>query len=288
MFLDPQFITLEEATSAIKLAYLAIPFSNLAMTCVKASVALTLFRIPLAHAAWRPLLLSVIAVQTTYFVGHTIYNFAKCRPLRAAWDITAPNSVCLTIATDVIMSNIGSSLNITTDVLLSLAPMAILWKLRRPRRERILVCCLTGVGLLATGASVAKAVFVGSWDLAPGKDMWAVAMSSATWTIAEQYIAVFAACSPSLKGPIEAALGRFGILLTAGQGALPQFSFVQVLGSRIGRSKGQGGSGESGGIGWSVPIRFKGGDEVEEKMGVRDEPSGSGLPTRPGSGDVLV
>jgi len=102
-----------------------------------------------------------------------------------------------------------SAINVNADIALSLSPLlAVLWRLRRPVPERVLVCCLTRVRLLASGASVAKAVVVAQWAPEnPKVDSWAMAVSIATWTVAEQHIAVFGAYSPSLKGTDRARAG---------------------------------------------------------------------------------
>ncbi|KAK0720214.1 hypothetical protein B0H67DRAFT_599766 [Lasiosphaeris hirsuta] len=230
MFMTPQEITIPQTIAAIRLAYLAIPLWGLTMTLVKTSVALTLLRLPLNHGVWKPMLYSILVAQAIYFIGDTVYIFTKCRLLYGAWDFTQTAFCdCTSVYTDMLVSSVGSAINVTTDILLSLAPMFVLWKLRRPRRERILVCCLTGMGLFASGSSIAKAVMVGKWGSA--EDPWALAMSIATWTIVEQFVAVLAACGPSLKGPIQRVLGRFGILLTE-YGS--HISFVTIPPSRGG------------------------------------------------------
>ena len=238
MYTTPRLISLLAMTNAIKLAYLAVPLWNLSMTLIKTSVAITLivrFR-PLSTTTrwWRPLLLFLIVIQIIYFVSNTIYTFTKCKPLVAAWDYSNVGGVCLTLHTDLVVSSTGSAINIGTDILVSLAPMvAVLWRLQRPRRERILICCLTSVGLLASGASIAKAVMVGEWS--PDnldRDSWALAISIGTWTVAEQFIAVFGACSPSLKGPLERLLGRWGIVLMKGE---QEVGFMRVVGERVRR-----------------------------------------------------
>ena len=59
------------------------------------------------------------------------------------------------------MSNWGGSLNITTDVLLlPLALATFLRSLNRPLRERVLVCALMSMGLLASVSSIVKTVLV--------------------------------------------------------------------------------------------------------------------------------
>ena len=270
MYTTPRLLTFAEMTHTIKLAYLAVPLWNLAMTLIKTSVALTLLARfhPLTTTTrwWKPLLLTLIALQTLYFAANTAWTFTKCRPLAAAWDYSTPNALCLTLQTDLLVSSIGSAVNISTDILLSLAPMvAVLWRLRRPLRERILICCLTGVGLLASGASVAKSAMVGQWAPdQPGQDSWAIAVSIGTWTVAEMFIAVFGACSPSLKGPIERVLGRWGFFLDKGE---EEVDFVRVSKrGRIGRGVGVGEEIGEGEMGRSKPVWF-GGGEGDDKGG---------------------
>ncbi|KAK1749701.1 hypothetical protein QBC47DRAFT_395505 [Echria macrotheca] len=274
MFTAPTFLTLATMTEAIKLAYLSVPLWNLAMTLIKTSVALTLLARfhPLTTTThwWRPLLLFIITIQIIYFVANTVWTFTKCRPLTAAWDYSTLNATCLTLQADLIVSSVGSTVNISTDILLSLAPMvAVLWRLRRPRRERILICCLTGVGLVASGASVAKSVMVGNWAPDRQLDSWANAVSIATWTVAEMFIAVFGACSPSLKGPIENILKKWGIMLDKGQG---EVGFVTVTGDGLGSGRG-GRIVAVEDIGRSKPVRF-GSREEDEKGLSADDSSG--------------
>jgi hypothetical protein len=207
---------------AVILAYFAIPMWCLAMTLIKTSVVLTLLRLPLKRA-WKVVLYILLAVQLTYWLANTIYLFAKCRPHHAAWDFTVATRHCPSEETDIVVSSLGSAINIATDLALSVAPMFILWNLRRPMRERILICSLTGIGLFATVASIVKAVVIAEWTHT--EDRWATAISIATWTITEQFVSVLAACSPSLKTPIEKLLNKFGIALVEDN---PNISFVHM------------------------------------------------------------
>ncbi|KAL2127144.1 hypothetical protein VTI74DRAFT_11258 [Chaetomium olivicolor] len=85
--------------------------------------------------------------------------------------------------TDVMVSSIGSAINIATDLILSAAPIFIFQNLRRPLRERVLICSLTGIGLFATVASIMKAVVIAEWIHVDSNDKWASAISIATWTV---------------------------------------------------------------------------------------------------------
>jgi hypothetical protein len=211
LYLQPQAITIEEAAFAAKLAFFAIPVWCTSMTLIKASAVLTMLRLPLTRTSVA-VLYSIVAVQGTYWLADVVYAFAKCQPAYLAWSITDRENHCPSERTDILVSSIGSAINITTDIIISIAPMLLFWKLRRPLRERILICGLTGIGLVASFASVHKAVIVGQWANV-NDDKWEMSMAIATWTITEQFVSVLAACSPSLKGPIERLLNKFGIAL---------------------------------------------------------------------------
>ncbi|KAK4646183.1 hypothetical protein QC761_208210 [Podospora bellae-mahoneyi] len=213
MHIHPGDISMDEVREAVFVAYFAIPIWAISMTLIKTSIVLTLLRLPLKKP-WRIGLYVIAAVQVTYCVADMQYLFFKCRPFHAAWDIMVPlrERKCPSLHTDIVVSSIGSAINITTDLLLSVAPMFILWNLRRPLRERVVICILTGMGLFASVASIMKAVVVADWRNVD--DQWEMAMSIATWTILEQLISLFAACCPSLKGPIQALLSKCGVSLT--------------------------------------------------------------------------
>ncbi len=232
MFLTPQELSFPVMRNAMKLSYLAIPVWGAAMTCIKISVALSLLRIPV-NRLWTGFLYAVTAFQVVYFIGNTVYIFLACRPLDGIWDFTVTDAVCLGPWSSRVASNVGSAINITTDFLLSLAPMVMLWNLHRPLRERILVCCLMGIGLVASVTGIVKAVIVQQWGRTD-IDNWALAMSIATWTMVEQLLAVLAACSPSLKGPLERVLGRLGVSIVQHNS---QLSFVPERWLEGGRAK---------------------------------------------------
>ncbi|KAF5657410.1 integral membrane protein [Fusarium circinatum] len=65
----------------------------------------------------------------------------------------------------------------------SLAPTIFLWKLKRPRKEKILGAIM-GMGKFASVASLVKATLVKESGMA--KDAWALTNSIATWTALEQ------------------------------------------------------------------------------------------------------
>lgn len=214
MRFSPSPITMDDVIYATKVGYLAVSIWGLTMVTVKTSICLTLLRIPQPRH-FVVALYVVMTCQILYFVLNTMYLFSKCRPLSAAWTGTTNGGSCVDISNDVLVSNAGSGINIATDIFLSLAPMFIFWNLRRPLRERVLVCVLTGLGLLASLASIRKVTIMLKWGRPDVQgDIWELSTAINTMTILEQFLAVLAACSPSLKGPIQRGLAKWGVLLT--------------------------------------------------------------------------
>ena len=209
MVLSPGLISLERSTNAGKHSWLAIGVWGLSMTCIKISIALTLLRIQGKERAWRIFLYTIMAVSAVYGIGNTLFNLViACRPLEAAWNPYLPGAQC--VSTEVMrgVSNAGSAINITTDILLSLAPATFLRKLNRPLRERVFVCVLMGMGLFASVSSIVKTVIVKDWgDPNFSGDFWAMGVSICTWTALEQLLGVLAACVPAMKGTFQRCLG---------------------------------------------------------------------------------
>ncbi|CAI4218965.1 unnamed protein product [Parascedosporium putredinis] len=184
-FTSPTAITVATAHWAIRYAFIAIPIWGAAMATIKTSVAILLLRIPLGRC-WAAFCWSMIALQAAYGIGNTVYLLLQCRPIEANWEPAdlAGRGGCLPVSAMVAASNAGSAVNISTDVLLSLAPAAVIWRLRAARREKLLTAALMCLGLLAAVSSIVKTVYVRAFAVSP--DPWAVAVRIATWTMLEQ------------------------------------------------------------------------------------------------------
>jgi len=211
--LTPKLYPADEATGLVKYTIIAIPIWSLCMTCIKTSIALMLLRIQ-RQKLWQAFLYTVIAVQAIYGVGNAIFVWFQCRPIEAMWNPFIPNAVCLPTSTLTAVSNTGAGINIATDILLSLAPIAFLRKLNRPLRERVAIGVLMGIGLIASFSSVVKTIKLKAWN-DPTADTWAVGISISTWTIIEEQLAILAACMPALKPLLESALSLVGLSLTS-------------------------------------------------------------------------
>ncbi|KAK4141226.1 uncharacterized protein C8A04DRAFT_14251 [Dichotomopilus funicola] len=222
LYFEPTDISWDETFYTVTLSYFAIPVWSLSMTLIKTSIVLSFLRLPLKRG-WRIGLYTLIAILVSFGLANTLYSFLKCDPKPGAWDLHIP-ARCPGGRIDSIVSNLCSGANILTDLVLSVVPMFLLWNLRRPLRERILICSLTGIGLFVTVASVMKVVLIEEWSRS-GLGDWALSLSIATWTVTEQFASILAACSPSLKKPIEGLFRRWGIQLVEEN---PEISFMYV------------------------------------------------------------
>ncbi|KAM7221277.1 hypothetical protein V8F06_003452 [Rhypophila decipiens] len=265
MVTKPGNISLAQSMAAGKNSWLAIGIWGMSMTFIKVSIALTLLRIQQKSLAWRIFLYSIMTIQTLYGILNLFFNLLICcRPLYAAWDfayqMTHPGA-CVDPAIQRTVSNIGSSINITTDILLSLSPVIFLFKLNRPLRERLFVCGLMAMGLLASGASIAKTVIVQGYGdpTIPPDEFWPMGITICLWTALEQLLGVLAACVPAMKNLFQLCLGRMGVSLTTSRN--PGRSGYYIGNSRAG---GMGASAIGTGTFQSITSRNldKDGDDV--------------------------
>ncbi|KAF4461529.1 integral membrane [Fusarium albosuccineum] len=212
MYTEPQLITETQRTWSRKYAFLAIPIWGIAMTFIKCSIAMMMYRIQPNVMWWRVFCFFIMGLLIAYGVGNTFFILLQCRPLEAAWNpailTVVEGASCLPQSGIHIASNTGSGVNIATDIMLSLAPTLFLWKLRRPMREKMLVGILMGVGLFASVASIVKTTLVKEFGSA--KDGWALTNAIATWTALEQLLAMIASSAPFLKPVVQSALHRVG------------------------------------------------------------------------------
>jgi hypothetical protein len=150
----------------------------------------------------------IIAVQVCFMISNVLYPFLQCNPTSAAWDVSLPRSACLPDESLRIASNVSSAVNITTDILLSLAPLSFLMQLRRTSAEKILLVLLFAFGLVVSAVSIVKAVVVNAWGHTD--DFLVTSFEINLYSVIEEMLAVLATCAPWLKGPIQAVLEPLG------------------------------------------------------------------------------
>ncbi|KAF1973570.1 hypothetical protein BU23DRAFT_417880, partial [Bimuria novae-zelandiae CBS 107.79] len=128
-------------------------------------------------------------------IGSVTTVLLQCRPLDALWDASkVPGAKCIRIV-DFYYAN--AALNITTDVLILLLPIRVLWGLHMPLRQRLSLCALFGMGGLACIASIVRLISLSS--LLASSNPTQALITPLNWSIIELNVSVFIAGGPALK-----------------------------------------------------------------------------------------
>jgi hypothetical protein len=102
-----------------------------------------------------------------------------------------------------------SSVQVGLDLVLSFIPITFIRKLNRPRREKIFMCFLMGLGLFASCAAIIRTMTLQGFYTTG--DMFRYNVTVSLWAVVEQQIALIAATIPTLKAFLEMSLVRLGL-----------------------------------------------------------------------------
>lgn len=92
----------------------------------------------------RHMILAIIVFNAMFYTAKTFVVAFSCRPQQKIWDPRIPGT-CV----DVYAVLIGTAaLNIVSDLLIITIPMAVIWKLRMPRKRKIEISLIFGFGVL--------------------------------------------------------------------------------------------------------------------------------------------
>jgi hypothetical protein len=154
-------------------------------------------------------------------LGHMISVFfaalTQCLPIHMYWDhyhtdkiingeIVNPNYSCFDMAA---FSLVTAGLAILTDVLILLVPVAMMWNLRMPIRQKIAVAAALSLGWIVAVLGIVRfKIFYGFWFPSedPGDSTYSV---SITLSGIEVNVAIITACVPSLKALTTRFAPRF-------------------------------------------------------------------------------
>ncbi len=110
-------------------------FYNLATICIKASIIFFYLRFAAANRPFRVFAYCLLFVVVGYSLTAGFSFVYICQPIAKYWDTLIPGT-CLDIYTQFLAS---ACLNSTTDVVLLLLPVWLLWPLRVPPAQKIAV-----------------------------------------------------------------------------------------------------------------------------------------------------
>ncbi|KAJ3460315.1 hypothetical protein MRS44_011182 [Fusarium solani] len=152
---------------------------------LKVSILLLLLRIKnsrgLRWSAW-----AVMAGLVITNFGCIVILLAECDPVEAYW---TGSGKCWDARVRIYAIYLTIAYSIVTDIICSLLPMLVIWKVRLPLKTKISVWALMSLGLIATGFGIARAASLGikTSDLS-----WVYAIT-AIWSNLELYLGIVGA-----------------------------------------------------------------------------------------------
>ncbi|KAH9867235.1 hypothetical protein IAQ61_007827 [Plenodomus lingam] len=114
-----------------------------------------------------------------------------CTPPSLFWDLQgqARNpEKCIPQSTQQVFFNTNGIINIVQDIAIYVLPLSIVWKLQMPRRQKVALCTLLCVGLIAVAAGCVRLYYV--LFLANDADTWYYMADSLNWCSIEIYAAI--------------------------------------------------------------------------------------------------
>jgi hypothetical protein len=210
--LRSRFVSPSDRRTVLRLVFIIQIIWYWSLTLVKLSVALLLLRLKPGRT-WRIFLHSIIALLFLTLIAQTLFPFLQCRPFSIYWDPSAfsnPGNVTC-IPRDIITANIiaNSTINVTTDLILSFVPITFIRKLRRPRSEKIFLSILMALGLGASTFAILRTAGLRTFNR-DKEDFLRGNVMPVLWATLEQEVAMIAATVPTLRSLGQNVLVRAG------------------------------------------------------------------------------
>ncbi|PWY85074.1 hypothetical protein BO70DRAFT_370587 [Aspergillus heteromorphus CBS 117.55] len=188
-----------------KYAYATEILYNPILGLIKTSILVFLLRlsgqkIAVRRTIWVILVLNATTMVVTFFV--IVLN---CIPIAAVWDKASyPDAKCLNFANIVTAT---ASASIITDVLVLMLPTWIVYNIRIPQRQKLMLVGVLSFGLLAVIAGIVRVILLDHFDRHPPYD-YTYSLIFCISTI-EVSIAFITACAPSLKPLVVKIIPHF-------------------------------------------------------------------------------
>ena len=202
-------VSMEELHWILKIQLISFATWSISVGCIKCSVLFTLHKLDVAPW-WQTLLRVLIGMQIIFALFDASYQLGYFKVLTSwscAVDMEDP---CQGIYNAMVYFE--GIFQISTDIIISLLPLAFLAKLRRPRLEKILIFSLMSMGLLASAFSVRKTIIQKQFSTGNFID---VTIAFYTYNCAELLFGILAASLFVAKSAIYELLEGVGINMTA-------------------------------------------------------------------------
>ncbi|KAK1689348.1 integral membrane protein [Colletotrichum godetiae] len=141
------------------------------------------------------LCICTIVFHLLFFVICIGVTLSQCQPLYEMWDLTGTvDGVCINTTAFFYFT---SGFNIVTDIWILVLPIKTLMGILRPRREKIALGIIFGVGVFATITSIVRLHTIYTYTLA--KDLFQESILINIWSMLEINVGIICASVPALK-----------------------------------------------------------------------------------------
>ncbi|KAH8690831.1 hypothetical protein BGW36DRAFT_258641, partial [Talaromyces proteolyticus] len=139
-------------------------------------------------------------------ISFLVAELVQCRPLKAYWDIFATYPyTCFDTRK---LFEFACILNSVTDVCATIAPITLIWQIKLPRQQKIMVSSIFGLGILVGISGVLRAYYVYKTYAAPQYDFTWVGYSYILIGSIEIGLGLIVASAPALRPFLNHMLPR--------------------------------------------------------------------------------
>ncbi|KAK7981482.1 hypothetical protein PG988_003720 [Apiospora saccharicola] len=200
----------ERLMTSLQLVFVEGVLYNISLMAIKITLFAQYYRL-ISRTEYRIPCLVLASLVVTWCLGMVLIVVFGCYPVQAAWDFTIVEKDCTTASHGIVIG-VG---NITTDFILILLPMPIVWRLEMKKSEKLVILGIFGIGSFTCVVSILRLTLLRVTD-----DFSYSAAIIDCWTIGE----LSAACScPSLM-VLQPLMVRLGINLTSLRGSSHKLS----------------------------------------------------------------
>ncbi|CAK7265054.1 hypothetical protein SEPCBS57363_001386 [Sporothrix epigloea] len=205
---------LDNLKVCIQLMFVANIFYAAAIAFTKLSILASYLQIFAPRGLLKIMLYATGCVTIGLGVASVPATIFECIPVVGAWTLMGNDARCYTFVDFLYAS---TAINVTTDLILCIAPIPLFWRLQLPRRQKIMISVLFFLGGFACIASIIRLAYLHL--LHNPVDVTYDLVSSVMWTIAECTIGIVCVSLPPLRSLFAKFLPNvFGNLHNTGHG----------------------------------------------------------------------
>ena len=165
--------------------------------------------------AFRFIVHASIASVVAYMIAFLLVGSLGCKPLEAfwlqantEWAMTHQPGVTYTCINEGAMLLAASGISIIQDFLACGLPVVLFWKLQLPRRQKIALGAIFGVGFFLCITGILRMYYIHRIFYTTYDVTWA-AWEAWIWTVTEAHVAIICASAPALKIFVKRYLSSF-------------------------------------------------------------------------------